>query len=196
MEAWGGTRTWEFKLRACGISGTQVKMLPTIAAEYAHARPSVKELLQQIEKKHNEEYADILKSKLAEVNSINHLILATDGVHSYDRQNQAMTGNHQKDEKKTKQKQTKKQSKKQETKKQNNKNKIQVTKPETKNKKPKANKPIRKRRKTKYNNKNFHVQYFLTAPEQQSNNAKEFQHGWNITHMLYVPFILYQEPNK
>ena len=61
---------------------------------------------------------------------------------------------------------------------------------------PKTNKPIRKRRKTKYNNKNFHVQYFLTAPEQQSNNAKEFQHGWNIAHMLYVLFILYQEPNK
>ena len=67
MEAWEGTRTWEAKLRVCGISGTQVKILPTIAAEYAHAPPSVKELLQQIEKKHNEEYADILKSKLAEV---------------------------------------------------------------------------------------------------------------------------------
>ena len=67
MEAWEGTRTWESKLRVCGISGTQVKILPTIAAEYAHAPPSVKELLQQIEKKHNEEYADILKSKLAEV---------------------------------------------------------------------------------------------------------------------------------
>ena len=67
MEAWEGTRTWEAKLRVCGISGTHVKILPTIAAEYAHAPPSVKELLQQIEKKHNEEYADILKSKLAEV---------------------------------------------------------------------------------------------------------------------------------
>ena len=38
---------------------------------------------------------------------------------------------------------------------------------------PKANKPMSKRRRTKYNDKNFHVQYFITAPKQQSNNAKE-----------------------
>ena len=37
-----------------------------------------------------------------------------------------------------------------------------------------------KRRRTKYNDKNFHVQYFITAPKQQSNNAKECQHQNNV----------------
>ena len=45
---------------------------------------------------------------------------------------------------------------------------------------PKANKPMSKRRRTKYNDKNFHVQYFITAPKQQSNNAKECQHQNNV----------------
>ena len=45
---------------------------------------------------------------------------------------------------------------------------------------PKANKPMSKRRRTKYNDRNFHVQYFITAPKQQSNNAKERQHQNNV----------------
>ena len=45
---------------------------------------------------------------------------------------------------------------------------------------PKANKPMSKRRRTKYNDKNFHVQYFITAPKQQSNSAKECQHQNNV----------------
>ena len=69
-----------------------------------------------------------------------------------------------------------------------NKQQKQAKKPETKKNKnktmgitrPKANKPMSKRRRTKYNDKNFHVQYFITAPKQQSNNAKECQHQNNV----------------
>ena len=100
-----------------------------------------------------------------------------------------MTGNHQKD-KKTKKKQKEKTSQKtrnkEKTKKNNNKNKPKNQK-QKKNKKktmgitrPKNNKPMSKRRRTKYNDKNFHVQYFITAPKQQSNNAKECQHQNNV----------------
>ena len=100
-----------------------------------------------------------------------------------------MTGNHQKDKKKTKKNKKKKHAKKTETKK---KQKKQTTKTsqKTRNKKktkktmgitrPKTNKPMSKRRRTKYNDKNFHVQYFITAPKQQSNNAKECQHQNNV----------------
>ena len=107
-----------------------------------------------------------------------------------------MTGNHQKDKKKQKKNKKKKQANKPETKKnkKNKKKKKQAKKPETKQKKentkktkktmgitrPKANKPMSKRRRTKYNDKNFHVQYFITAPKQQSNNAKECQHQNNV----------------
>ena len=63
--------------------------------------------------------------------------------------------------------------KKTETKKKTKKKHLGITRPKT-------NKPMSKRRRTKYNNKNFHVHYFFTAPKQQSNNAKECQHQNNV----------------
>ena len=98
-----------------------------------------------------------------------------------------MTGNHQKDKKKKQKKQKnkkKKQAKKPETKKtKKNRPKNQKQKKQKKHlgiTRPKTNKPMSKRRRTKYNNKNFHVHYFFTAPNQQSNNAKECQHQNNV----------------
>ena len=106
---------------------------------------------------------------------------------------QAITEDNTKDKKKqnkNKKNNKKKQAKKPETKKKqkktNNKNKPKNQKQKkNKNKtmgitRPKANKPMSKRRRTKYNDKNFHVQYFITAPKQQSNNAKQCQHQNNV----------------
>ena len=90
-----------------------------------------------------------------------------------------MTGNHQKDkkQKKTKRKNKPKKQKQKKTKKIDQKKKTKKTFGITR---PKTNKPMSKRRRTKYNNKNFHVHYFFTAPKQQSNNAKECQHQNNV----------------
>ena len=94
-----------------------------------------------------------------------------------------MTGNHQKEKKNKKkrknkpknqtQKKTKKNRPKNQKQKKNKKKHLGITRPKT-------NKPMSKRRRTKYNNKNFHVHYFFTAPKQQSNNAKECQHQNNV----------------
>ena len=70
-EAYEGARSWESKLKACSISGAQVKIMPSILAEFATAPPSVKDLLAQTEKKHNDQYAAILQGRLLEQSSSN-----------------------------------------------------------------------------------------------------------------------------
>ena len=110
-------------------------------------------------------------------------------IYIYDQQKQAMTGNHQKDkkQKKTKKKPKRKNKPKNQKQKKNKKKNRPKNQKQKKTKKkhlgitrPKTNKPMSKRRRTKYNNKNFHVHYFFTAPKQQSNNAKECQHQNNV----------------
>ena len=101
---------------------------------------------------------------------------------------QAITEDNTKDKKnKIKTKKTKRKNKpKNQKQKKNKKNRPKNQKQKKKQKKtmgitrPKANKPMSKRRRTKYNDKNFHVQYFITAPKQQSNSAKECQHQNNV----------------
>ena len=92
-------------------------------------------------------------------------------------QNKNKKTNRKNKPKKQKQRNNKKTSNKNKPKNQKQKNNKNKTMGITR---PKANKPMSKRRRTKYNDKNFHVQYFITAPKQQSNNAKKCQHQNNV----------------
>ena len=68
-EAYQGTTAWQSKLRACSLAGTQVTLLQTVKADFAHAPPSIKQKFEAVEKAHNEQYGSILKGKITLSNS-------------------------------------------------------------------------------------------------------------------------------
>ena len=63
-EAYEGLKSWEPSLKACVVSGSSVCFSPLKKAEFSSAPPSIKEALEALEKRHKENFQNLLQGKL------------------------------------------------------------------------------------------------------------------------------------